>query len=314
MRRTSKLKFARELKDHQIQWAASSGKSGFLESKPEWVLRIEKKQENLFDPNWLRLIDRHEHRWFRALNSSQAFAVNLFGPLASDRALARTVFDRLVPHCSIELNDEVQVDFEYTPHDGPTWLGEKSSRQPTQVDVAFEVRRNSAPIGFLLIEVKLSEAFGTCRGFKDQKKTHRDSSPCLDARSVLANPEANCWMVSEEKRRYWEIMKSTEPTLTFESPAPQAACPFRHGLYQLMRNKVLAEALLKQGGAKWAYFGVCAHPRNDSGSTEVIQKFRVLFGNGGLLSIDPSMLISTVTTSDRRLDPWADYMRERYSV
>jgi hypothetical protein len=308
------MNFARKLKDHQIQWAASSGKSGFLETKRNWVFRREEKQENLFDPTWLRLIDRHEHRWFRALNSSQAFAVNLFGPVATDSRLARALFDKLVPHRSTELTDEVRVCLEYTPKNGPEWLGEANTGQPTQVDVAFEVRRNSVPLGFLLIEVKLSEAFGTCRGFKHQKKEHPDPSPCLDARSVLENPEAKCWIVSEKKRRYWEILKSREATLTFESLAPQAACPFRDGLYQLMRNKVLAEALVKQGGAKWAYFAVCAHPSNDSGSAEAIKEFRCLFGSEELLSIDPGVVISAVAGSEPRRDSWAQYMRERYSL
>lgn len=314
VQRTTKLKFRHKLIDHQIEWARASGKSGFLDSKPEWVLRKDKRQENLFEPDWMRLISRREHRWFRALNSSQAFAVNLFGPVACDRGLARTVFDQLVPQRATGANDEVWVCLEYTPDDGPAWLGEKNSRQPTQVDVAFEVRHRSVAVGFLLIEVKLSEAFGTCRGFKHQKKTCGDSSPCSDARSVLANPEANCYMVSEEKRRYWKILKSVQPPLTFDLLPPHAACPFSHGLYQLMRNRVLADALVTHGGAEWADFAVCAHPSNDSGSMEVIQEFRDLFGNGGLLSIDPSVLISTVATSNRRLDSWAEYMRERYGV
>ena len=314
MRRTTKLDFARKLKAHQIQWAASSGKSGFLESKPDWVLRRENKQDNLFDPTWLGLINRHEHRWFRALNSSQAFGVNLFGPVAADWGLAQAVFDQLVPHRSTELTDEVRVYLEYTPSNGPEWLGEAITGQPTQVDVAFEVCRSSVPLGFLLIEVKLSEAFGTCRGFKHQKKMHMDPSPCLDARSVLANPETNCWMVSEEKRRYWEILKSAKSTLTFESLAPQAACPFRYGVYQLMRNRVLAQALVKKGGAKWADFAVCAHPSNDCGSKEAIEEFRSLFGRVELLSIDPGVVISAVAGSDPRRDSWAEYMRERYGL
>jgi restriction endonuclease-like protein len=120
-------------------------------------------------------------------------------------------------------------------------------------------------------------------------------------------------MVSRERRRYWEILKSPESKLTFESLAPQAACPFRYGLYQLMRNKVLAEAMVQHGRAKWAYFGVCAHPENSSGIAEDIQEFHSLFGEG-LLNIDPRVLISTVAASARRLEPWADYMRERYGL
>jgi hypothetical protein len=121
-------------------------------------------------------------------------------------------------------------------------------------------------------------------------------------------------MVSKEKRRYWEILKSAKSTLTFESLAPQAACPFRYGGYQLMRNRVLAQALVKKGGAKWADFAVCAHPSNDCGSTEAIEEFRSLFGRVELLSIDPGVVISAVAGSDPRRDSWAEYMRERYGL
>ena len=78
----------------------------------------------------------------------------------ADWGLARVVYDQLVPHRSTELTDEVRVYLEYTPSDGPEWLGEAITRQPTQVDVAFEVYRGSVPLGFLLIEVKLSERLG----------------------------------------------------------------------------------------------------------------------------------------------------------
>ena len=81
-----------------------------------------------------------------------------------------------------------------------------------------------------------------------------------------------------------------------------------------MRNRVLAKALVMQGGAEWADFAICAHPSNDSGSTEVISEFRSLFGKEDLLSIDPSALFSAVAAANRRLVPWAEYMRERYGL
>jgi hypothetical protein len=81
-----------------------------------------------------------------------------------------------------------------------------------------------------------------------------------------------------------------------------------------MRNKVLAEALVKEGAAEWSHFAVCSHPSNDTGSTETIREFHSLFGNGELLRIDPNVLISATVDSDRRLKPWAEYMQERYGL
>ena len=272
------------------------------------------RQENLFDPSWMKLIHGREHRWFRALNSSQAFAVNLFGPVATNAKLAGSAFNRLFPMRGTVEISEVQVCLEYTPNGGPLWLGEEISRQPTQVDVAFMVRHSGEPCGVILVEVKLSEGFGTCRGFKHQEEIHAASSPCNDARTVLADPQANCWMVSHENRRYWEILKLTKPPLTFDSLPAGAACPFRLGLYQLMRNKALAKALVSQGAAHWCDFAVCSHPSNDSGGSEALVDFRSLFGDGGVLSIDPRTVISAIADCDKRLQLWAEYMRERYAL
>jgi hypothetical protein len=262
----------------------------------------------------MKLIHGRGHRWFRALNSSQAFAVNLFGPVAVDAKLAGLAFNRLFPTRGTEESGEVQICLEYTPNGGPLWLGEEIGRQPTQVDVAFMVRHGDEAHGVILVEVKLSEGFGTCRGFKHQEKMHPTSSPCNDARSVLADPQANCWMVSHENRRYWEILKSTKPPLTFDSLPADTACPFRLGLYQLMRNQALARALVSQGAAHWCDFAVCSHPSNDAGGREALTEFRSLFGDGGVLSIEPGAVISAVADCDRRLHPWAEYMRDRYGL
>ena len=90
--------------------------------------------------------------------------MNLFGPTATELSLARVVFHHLLPQRPIGPNDEVRLWLEYTPDNGRAWLGEQYTRQPTQVDVAFELHRRSVSIGFLLIEVKLSEAFADVAG------------------------------------------------------------------------------------------------------------------------------------------------------
>jgi len=309
------MRFALQIKGQQIEWARLAGKGQFLEEKREWVLRKGFEGENLFNPSWMRLIDRRKrHRLFRALNSSQAFAVNLFGPVASDTKLAASVFSRLFPKRGPLENAEVKVRLEYTPDDGPLWLGEENNRQPTQVDVAFLVRHGVKVIGATLVEVKLSEPFGMCRGFKHQQKSGATPSPCNDARPVLADPQANCWMVSHENRRYWQILKSSTPPLTFDVLPTGAACPFRHGLYQLMRNTALAKALVSRGAADWCDVAVCSHPNNDFGGGKELMEFRSLFGDGAVLSVDPRVVVSAIVDGDKRLSSWAEYRHKRYRL
>ena len=125
MESKSRVPFAKELKLHQIRWATEVGIAHYLEDKPDWVLRLERKDHNLYKSEWLAFIKGHEHRWFRALNSSQAFAVNLFGPLVKDPERARHVFTQLNPNRPLHGDDDVHVILEHTPDEGPAWLGEK---------------------------------------------------------------------------------------------------------------------------------------------------------------------------------------------
>jgi hypothetical protein len=208
---------------------------------------------------------------------------------------------------------QTKVRLEYTPEGGPRWLGEQNNRQPTQVDVAFLVRLGGKLTGVTLVEVKLSEAFGMCRGFKHQEKSAA-GSPCNNAMSVLADPQANCWMVSNENRRYWQILKSAKPPLTFDVLPAGAACPFRRGLYQLMRNTALAKALVSQGAAEWCEFTVCSHPSNDSAGGKELAEFRSIFGESAVLSVDPRVVVSAIVECDKRLSSWAEYLRKRYGL
>ncbi len=152
----AKDSFAEEMKQHQISWALANGVApDMLETRKgqvSWVLKKEHRKQNLFDPRWWRYIAGHEHRWVRALNSSQCFAVNVFAPLAEDGDLAKTVWARIYPHRPLDPADTVTVEFEHTPPCAHVWLGE--SGQQTQVDVFFTVQKNDIPVGHLLVEVK----------------------------------------------------------------------------------------------------------------------------------------------------------------
>jgi hypothetical protein len=79
----------------QLKWALAGGvQESDLEvrrGRISWVLKQQHQKKNLFDPRWWEYIVGSEHRWARALNSSQCFGVNLFAPLKRDPQLARKV-------------------------------------------------------------------------------------------------------------------------------------------------------------------------------------------------------------------------------
>ena len=68
--------------------------------------------------------------------------------------------------------------------------------------------------------------------------------------------------------------------------------PFRHGSYQTMRNRVLADELVRRTGAEWADFAVCRHPSNETlvnlkepvcSTRNGLAAFRALSFNDGVL-------------------------------
>ena len=207
--------FAERMKEHQIEWASKNGLNHLLEPRqdlhPSWVLKQEHKTRSLHDESWWRHIKGSEHKWARSLLSSQCFAVNLFGPLAEKPVLAKLVLETLLPNRTLEKDDVVTVRFEHTPQGAPEWLGEKE--QPTQVDVFFTVTRRERPVGYLLIEIKLTESeFGSCRGAvppKSGKDGNLDSSRCLNLQAVLKSPKTMCWMAEADNgRHYWDFILS----------------------------------------------------------------------------------------------------------
>lgn len=306
--------FATILKDQQIKWALQQGIGGALENeqgKPRWLFRNTERSKNFFDPKWLSLIHGHEHRWVRALNSSQAFAVNLFAPSAEDPALAKSILTGMLPHRRFAADHEVHVQFEFQAPKA-RWLGEEKTTQPTQVDVTFVASDKGSPIGYLLVEVKLSEELGNCRGYKHQAKQRGDRSPCLSLNTILQDPTKECWIVQQEGRKYWELMQAQQSGFNFNSATPHGACPFRHGGYQLMRTRVLANVLVSRGKAQWADVAICAHPDgkiNDSTLSDFDS-----FVENRPIRIEPREIVREICEHCPVWRRWADYMLERYRL
>ena len=306
-----------------------------FESQRPWVLKKAHEVENLYKKErWWQFIKGKEHRWARSLKSSQCFAVNLFGPLADDAGLAKTVVSQLLRHRKRELRegDKVEVAFEHTPEEARKWLGEgKDNQQPSQIDVFVTVSRSNNPVGYFLVEVKLSEPeFGSCRGWTGRdKKTKEWSNPdrtrCESLGAIRSNVRANCWMAGDENgRHYWDFIEPSNAYFDLSVLQSDAPCPFRYGLYQLMRNQVLAAVLVQKTKAEWVDFGVCLHPENRAVRklrVEVADKSDALEAFGKLLSktqqiveINPSEVVQLVAECDHTLGDWRQYMMTRYKL
>jgi len=86
--------FAESMRERQRKWASDAGLDPrMLDDRWErsWVLRTEHRARNVYRDEWWPYLRGREHRWSRALTSSQCFAVNVFAPLKEDPALARGV-------------------------------------------------------------------------------------------------------------------------------------------------------------------------------------------------------------------------------
>jgi len=279
---------------------------------------------NFFDPQWVKYVAGFEHKWLRSLISSQCLAVNLFAPLAEDSARARAVLEEFLPDRHLIPEDQVSLAFEQTPVGAPQWLGER--RQATQVDVLFTVRRDGKPIGFVLVEVKFTEVrFSGCRGWQGSKHDepqNPDRSRCLDLLGVLQNPMDRCWMAEREGRRYWDIMSLEDSSIRLRQLPTGSPCTFRHGLYQIMRNRVLADCMRRERGAEWADVVICIHPGNEAvrrqteqiaGTLDAVEQFYAIAGTQGLRDWNVRKLLDAIEAVGVSAG-WSNWMSRRYML
>jgi hypothetical protein len=321
--------FVQRMRTHQQHWAQSESTIGDDRLDrghgPEsWVLSPKHAAANFFDPSWMKFVTGFEHKWLRSLISSQCLAVNLFAPLAEDSDRALAVLKALLPDRNLLAGDQVSVAFEQTPVGAAQWLGER--RQPTQVDALFTIRRSGQSIGFVLVEVKFTELdFGGCRGWQGSKlgePQNPDRNRCLDLLGVLQNPTGQCWMAEREGRRYWEIMGREDSSMRLRQLPAGSPCPFRHGLYQIMRNRALADCMRRELGAQWADVAVCLHPGNKAvrqqpeqfaGTLNSVEQFQAITGPQSLRDWDAGNLLDAIQTAGASVQ-WGEWMRRRYKL
>jgi len=207
------------------------------------------------------------HGYAHALNSSQAFAMNLFLPVAggAPSAFAAWVGRAVGLHVAIE-----SVDLEY--YGSGDLLCEIPGPEPgphdklTAADVAVHLVDGDGRRGVLLIEVKLTEGgFTTCGGI--DSRGNRDRAPCLDADLFFREP-ARCYLRhpyrATRDRRYWRIFEQAHGSLraAFPGQAEHAGCPFAGDWQQPMRNHALALAMQQAGLVDFWHLALVHHDDN----------------------------------------------------
>ena len=174
--------------------------------------------------------------------------------------------------------------------------------------------------------MKLAETgFGTCRGAKPADKNgsgNPDPSRCKNFGQIRHSPKTQCWMVTKHGRRYWEWLADTEWFGLNHVPDTDG-CPFRDRAYQLMRNAVLARALMVEAGAEWTEVAVCVHAGNHAahqlkypvaGAIDAVDAARSIAPKAGFQPLSPSAIVSSIEVSDPSCSEWARWMRARYDM
>jgi hypothetical protein len=236
---------------------AAFARKGDLVTQPDrpWVLKDAANwQDNLWEGiQGSKVLPprRDRHTWAHHLRSSQAFALNLFVPLArsvqepSFRWAAdvwRPCFDRVAA-----------VAFEY-PAIGDPLNEAESGDHRTRVDVKIDFGNKQVA----LVEVKYTEpGFGGCSAYYSDENRARD---VCRAPGWSTKHAQHCYLTAVKKRRYF---RDPVPSC-FGFPAiqdyaqEQAGCPFHGGLYQIMRNARMID--LAAPGAEFVVVAPLANP------------------------------------------------------
>jgi hypothetical protein len=242
------------------------------------------------------------HHGVLHLASSQAFAINLFGPLDEQAAGALlTVLGLPVERAEPPL-------LEYT--DPADRLSEASTASPhlTQVDVLLRgVTAAGEPVA-ALVEVKLTEPdFGGCSAYQDPENDRRHV--CRVGAPFGGDPAA-CFQLRRRDpdhppRRYAQVLDL--PRRGSAATTPDGGCPFR-GANQQMRNVAVAAAMRESGEVARAVVALCAPSGYRSIWRRWAEACEVLAGVPGVaLGRLPAETVLEVTGH-----PEADLVRQRH--
>ena len=267
---------------------------------------IRAQAEAIVADNNIRL---HSH--VAALNSSMAFAFNLFLPLRKADGLARS----LEPAVGLLEIDDVVLEWVPPGH----LLGElegdvpKKDEAATGIDAVIWAHRPTGEKLAILIEVKLTErGFSSCGGHGSRYNTRTDV--CESAPTFLADPNA-CYLTrprgKKRDRRYWDIFANAHGSMRQAFPSAEGVCPFEGDHQQPMRQHALALALEAEGTVDEAWL-VLVHHDDNPDVVPPWDSYRQRARNSSRITKRPASAIIAACESTRA--EWAAYLRERYDL
>jgi len=295
-----------------------------VEDEREYILRSKKLWPKNLWPSLGSHLDRFRtadsdlHRWVHHLRSSQAFAFNLFGPLAVGWPWARDTWRPV-------FGDVRRVEFEYPADRDPAGddpLQERTPDRPhrTRVDVRVDHGAHETT----LVEVKLTEQeFGGC------SKAHDAGNPlratCTTPDLALEEIANGCYLAQIAGRPYFRRLM--EPASLISASRLQAfsydGCPLRGGLYQIARNLMMAQHVRTSGAA--VRFAVVApsadlNPalhghRSLRGYPDVLSFLRAVVhekDQDAIRIVDFAEVVAHARSLNPEADSWVDYMRRKY--
>ena len=235
--------FAQRLHGHLIDIAPELREDGYSPRNLDDHILSEAKWA------WDGIAERNLlHKYAGHVRSSQAFAVNLFGPL-DQKSLARILSGVFGPIATVE-----QPVFEF--EDLEDRLRESQSKRPhrTQIDVVLRGTTTSNKPVALLVEVKLSEDdFGHCSAFKNP---NNDSRHTCNQSGPFGGDTNSCFQLRNHGNGRRRLYDKYIPNLIELVGNDSTECWFKTSASQPMRNVALA-GVLRDGGID-ARYAVCA--------------------------------------------------------
>jgi hypothetical protein len=302
------------LREFALREPLPVGKTGYiLSSRQDWERNLWLPLRNhRLSPRWQDL-----HLWIHHLQSSQAFAFNLFGPLQLRRKWAQAAWAEVFP--SVE-----KVSFEYPTVGDPLeeTLGGQLHR--TRVDVRVDFDRDRTA----LVEVKFTEpGFGPCGAGHDHDQANLKSA-CRQDGSTVRSLAGTCFLAQQKNRSYFS--KLLKPGSIVSGPGLEkhgtGGCPLREGLYQVVRNLLMADCVAHDEGRRTEFVVAAPGPsanrslhsrRSLYGCSTMDDFLRSIVRPGDqdrVRFVDFERVVARAAAEGGEANEWASYMDRKYSA